>query len=121
MHTHGNVLWAAKVNPTNIDFRADDVYLAYLPFFHVNTQSWAIWTVLGAGGTVVLQPKFSASRFWEVIAQALGDPHLADPVRVQGDRRRADPRAHGRVGVFGLIMPVLDDMARHARRSPPTA
>ncbi len=109
VHTHGNVLWAAKVNPANIDFRADDVYLAYLPFFHVNTQGWAIWTVLGAGGTVVLQPRFSASRFWEVIAahrvthislipfvfKAIG----ADPI----------PDHTVRVGVFGLIMPMLDD------------
>jgi crotonobetaine/carnitine-CoA ligase len=34
-------------------------------FFHVNAQSWSMWTtVLGAGGTIVLLPKFSASRFW---------------------------------------------------------
>jgi crotonobetaine/carnitine-CoA ligase len=29
----------------------------------VNAQSWSIWTTLGAGGTVMLQPKFSASKF----------------------------------------------------------
>ena len=68
VHTHGNVLWSATVNPPNIDFGPDDTYMCYLPFFHINTQGWAMWTVLGAGGTVVLQPKFSASRFWEVIA-----------------------------------------------------
>ena len=56
-------LWAASPllhNPTNIDMVAEDVYLAYLPFFHVNTQSWAMWSTLGVGGTVVLQPKFSS-------------------------------------------------------------
>ena len=51
VHTHANALWAAKVNPTNIDLTPDDVYLASLPFFHVNTQSWAIWSVLGVGST----------------------------------------------------------------------
>lgn len=76
VHTHANALWAAKVNPVNIDFRPDDVYLASLPFFHVNTQSWAIWTVLGTGGTVVLQPKFSASKFWPVIEQ-YGVTHIS--------------------------------------------
>ena len=28
-----------------------------------------MWSTLGVGGTIVLQPKFSASRFWEVIAK----------------------------------------------------
>ncbi len=67
VHTQANALWAARVGPDNIGLRPGDVYLAFLPFFHVNAQSWACWTVLGAGATVVLQPKFSASRFWEVV------------------------------------------------------
>ena len=70
VHTHANALWAARVGPTNIDMHPGGVYLIFLPFFHVNAQSWSMWTtVLGAGGTIVLQPKFSASRFWEVIAK----------------------------------------------------
>lgn len=67
VHTHANALWAARIGPDNIGLHPGDVYLAFLPFFHVNAQSWACWTVLGAGATVVLQPKFSASRFWEVV------------------------------------------------------
>ena len=108
VHTHGNVLWAAKVNPTNIDFRGDDVYLAYLPFFHVNTQSWAIWSVLGTGGTVVLQPKFSASRFWEVIG-AHNVTHISlIPFVFRAIGAEPIPEHTVRVGVFGLIMPMLD-------------
>lgn len=109
VHTHGNVLWAAKVNPTNIDFGPDDTYLCYLPFFHVNTQGWAIWTVLGAGGTVVLQPKFSASRFWDVIA-AHSVTHLSlIPFVFKAIGAEPIPEHTVRVGVFGLIMPMLDD------------
>ena len=109
VHTHGNVLWAAKVNPTNIDFQADDTYLCYLPFFHVNTQGWAIWTVLGAGGTVVLQPKFSASRFWDVIA-AHSVTHISlIPFVFKAIGGEPIPEHTVRVGVFGLIMPVLED------------
>lgn len=109
VHTHANALWAAKVNPVNIDFRPDDVYLASLPFFHVNTQSWAIWTVLGTGGTVVLQPKFSASRFWPVIAQ-YGVTHISlIPFVIKAAFEQGIPEDHTvRVGVFGLIMPVLE-------------
>jgi crotonobetaine/carnitine-CoA ligase len=109
VHTHANALWAAKVNPVNIDFRPDDVYLASLPFFHVNTQSWAIWTVLGTGGTVVLQPKFSASRFWPVIEQ-YGVTHISlIPFVIKAAFEQGIPENHTvRVGVFGLIMPVLE-------------
>ncbi len=109
VHTHGNVLWAAKVNPSNIDFNPDDVYLSYLPFFHVNTQGWAIWTVLGAGGTVVLQPKFSASRFWDVIA-AHSVTHISlIPFVFKAIGAEPIPEHTVRVGVFGLIMPMLDE------------
>ena len=84
VHTHANAVWASRNGPVNIDLRTDDVYLVYLPFFHVNAQSWSIWSTLGVGRTVVLQPKYSASRFWEVVAAPRRHPHLGDPVRVQG-------------------------------------
>ena len=113
VHTHANALWAAKVNPVNIDLQPDDVYLASLPFFHVNTQSWAIWSVLGAGATVVLQPKFSASRFWPVIEEH-GVTHISlIPFVIKAAFEQGIPESHTvRVGVFGLIMPVLDEMLK---------
>lgn len=109
VHTHGNVLWAAKINPTNIDFTPQDTYLCYLPFFHVNTQGWAMWTVLGAGGTVVLQPRFSASRFWDVIAAHEVTHVSLIPFVFKAIGGDPIPEHTVRVGVFGLIMPMLDD------------
>jgi crotonobetaine/carnitine-CoA ligase len=41
------------------------VTLVFLPLFHVNAQGSMLATHW-SGGTVVLQPKFSASRFWAV-------------------------------------------------------
>ena len=113
VHTHANALWAAKVNPVNIEFGADDTYLASLPFFHVNTQSWAIWTVLGAGGTVVLQPKFSASKFWPVI-EKYGVTHISlIPFVIKAAFEQGIPENHTvKVGVFGLIMPVLEQFMK---------
>lgn len=67
VHTHANALWSGKMGTSSMDYRQDDTYLAFLPFFHVNAQSWAFWGTLGVGATVVFQPKFSASRFWDVI------------------------------------------------------
>lgn len=66
VHTHANALWTGRTNSQNLQMNGDDVYLTFLPFFHVNAQAWCFWTSLWAGGTVVLQPKFSASRFWEL-------------------------------------------------------
>jgi carnitine-CoA ligase len=111
VHTHANALWAAKVNPTNIEMVADDVYLAFLPFFHVNTQSWAIWSTLGVGGTVVLQPKFSSSRLWDVIAKHSVTHISLIPFVIKAAFETGIPEDHTvKVGVFGLIMPVLDQM-----------
>jgi crotonobetaine/carnitine-CoA ligase len=111
VHTHANAIWASRLGPRNIDLGPDDRYLIYLPFFHVNAQSWSLFSVLGVGATAVLMPKWSTSRFWEMITRhdithislmpfvfaALGSPEK--------------PKEHTlRVGVFGLIMPDLDRM-----------
>ena len=66
VHTHANVLWGGMTGSQSLAIDESDVYLCFLPCFHVNAQSWTFWTMCWAGGAVVLQPKFSASRFWEV-------------------------------------------------------
>ena len=109
VHTHGNALWAAKVGPQNIDMDEGDVYLIYLPFFHVNAQSWSIWTTLGAGGTVILQPKFSASKFWEVILKHKVTHISLIPFVFKAVAPQPIPDHTVKVGVFGLIMPFLDE------------
>jgi crotonobetaine/carnitine-CoA ligase len=64
--THANALWGAKVNAAHEGLRDDDVHLTFLPLFHCNAQSYSVLASLWAGATVVLQPRFSASRFWDV-------------------------------------------------------
>ncbi len=64
--THANALWGARMCAQNEDLRPDDVHLVYLPLFHTNAQVYSVAAALWAGATVVLQPKFSASRFWPV-------------------------------------------------------
>ncbi len=64
--THANALWGAKVNAAHEDLRPDDVHLVYLPLFHTNAQAYSVLATLWAGGSAVIQPKFSASRFWRV-------------------------------------------------------
>ena len=64
--THANAVWGAEVNVAHMRLRHDDVTLTVLPLFHTNAQSYSMLSTLWAGGTIVLQPRFSASRFWDV-------------------------------------------------------
>ncbi len=64
--THANVLWGARVNALQQRMRADDVSQIFLPLYHVVGLSWCAHSAMWAGGTIVLQPRFSASRYWSV-------------------------------------------------------
>ncbi len=111
VHTHANAIWASRMGPRNIDLGPDDRYLIYLPFFHVNAQSWSFFSVLGAGATAVLMPKWSTSRFWELITRH-GITHISLLPFVFGVFSSPDrPAEHTlRVGVFGLVIAGLEPM-----------
>ena len=63
--THANALWGARIGSQQMKMTEDDVHLVYLPLFHTNAQSYSVLTSLWVGATCVIQPRFSASRFWE--------------------------------------------------------
>ena len=89
VHTHANAVWASRLGPRNIDLGPDDRYLIYLPFFHVNAQSWTFFPVLGVGATAVLTPKWSTSRFWDVVDRQ-GITHISLMPFVMGTLAQAD-------------------------------
>jgi crotonobetaine/carnitine-CoA ligase len=64
--THANALWGAKINATHQDLHAADVHQTYLPLFHTNALAYSMLASLWVGATCVIQPRFSASRFWPV-------------------------------------------------------
>jgi crotonobetaine/carnitine-CoA ligase len=64
--THANALWGARINATHETLRADDVHMVTLPLFHTNAQAYSMLATLWAGATAVVNPRFSASRFWSV-------------------------------------------------------
>ncbi|MEP3050854.1 MAG: AMP-binding protein [Erythrobacter sp.] len=64
--THANALWAGQVGSMHKSLRDDDTALITTPLCHTNAMSWAHLPSLWAGGAIALQPKFSASRFWDV-------------------------------------------------------
>jgi crotonobetaine/carnitine-CoA ligase len=64
--THANALWGGKVNAAHQDLHAGDVHQTYLPLFHTNALAYSMLASLWVGATCVIQPRFSASRFWRV-------------------------------------------------------
>ena len=64
--THANALWGARINAAHEDLHQGDVHQTYLPLFHTNALAYSMLASLWVGATCVIQPRFSASRFWSV-------------------------------------------------------
>ncbi len=64
--THANAIWGAQMNAAHMRLSGDDITQVFLPLFHTNAQSYSMLGSLWVGGTMVVQPRFSASRFWDV-------------------------------------------------------
>ena len=112
VHTHANMLWGARSGSNNLYMKPDDVYLVFLPFYHVNAQAWSIWSVLWAGGTFVLQPRFSASRFWDVSLAYRCTRASMIPFCFKAIWGQAVPEHHYRSWSLGIIMPQIDEHFR---------
>lgn len=64
--THANALWAARLMASRLELTENDRAIVYLPLHHTNALAYAFLSTLWAGGSAVLTPRFSASRFWDV-------------------------------------------------------
>ena len=64
--THANALWGAKINAAHEDLQQGDVHQTYLPLFHTNALAYSMLASLWVGASCIIQPRFSASRFWPV-------------------------------------------------------
>src|SRR5688572_2549720 len=65
--THGNLIANARQIAEWMSFSETDRLLTMMPLFHMNAVSVTTMTALYAGGSTVVAPKFSASRFWDII------------------------------------------------------
>ncbi|HEU4768777.1 MAG TPA: AMP-binding protein, partial [Pyrinomonadaceae bacterium] len=66
--THGNVIANARQISSWLGFTESDRLLTIMPLFHMNAVSVTTLSALYAGGSTVVSPKFSASRFWQIIS-----------------------------------------------------
>jgi long-chain acyl-CoA synthetase len=66
--THGNVIANARQISSWLGFTESDRLLTLMPLFHMNAVSVTTMSALYAGGSTVVSPKFSASRFWQIVS-----------------------------------------------------
>jgi crotonobetaine/carnitine-CoA ligase len=62
--SHRTYALTAEAFPDWMGLEAHDRLLAALPLFHINAQAYSTMGALGAGASLALLPRFSASRFW---------------------------------------------------------
>ena len=66
--THGNLIANARQISEWLAFTKEDRLLTIMPLFHMNAVSVTTMSALYAGGSTVVSPKFSASRFWQIVS-----------------------------------------------------
>jgi long-chain acyl-CoA synthetase len=67
--THGNLLSNAQQIAEWLRLTESDRALIIMPLFHVNALMATAMAALWAGGSIVLTPRFSASRHWETVSK----------------------------------------------------
>lgn len=66
--THGNLIANARQISQWLKFSVEDRLLTIMPLFHMNAVSVTTMSALYAGGSTVISPRFSASKFWNIIS-----------------------------------------------------
>ncbi len=66
--THGNVIANARQISEWLEFTEAERLLTIMPLFHMNAVSVTTMSALFAGASTVVSPRFSASRFWQIIS-----------------------------------------------------
>jgi crotonobetaine/carnitine-CoA ligase len=70
MHSQRSIVTAGEAFVERMYLQPDDRLLCILPMFHVNAICYSLGGTLAAGATLILEPRFSASRFWPVVRES---------------------------------------------------
>ncbi len=107
LFTHANALWGGRVGAAHARYAADDTVLVYGPLFHTQALSWQTLSTFWAGGRIVLLPKFTASRFWEISLRHRCTQTNLLGIMMKTLAEQPVPEHHYRAWQFGLEMPVI--------------
>jgi crotonobetaine/carnitine-CoA ligase len=92
--THGNALWGARQSAIHQNLQAGEVHQVVLPSFHTNARTYSILPTMWVGGSIVLQPRFSASRFWDVAVRNKSSWHSTVPFCLKALSQQPVPDKH---------------------------
>ncbi|PWI07184.1 long-chain fatty acid--CoA ligase [Streptomyces sp. NWU339] len=67
LHSQQSVIAAGESFVERVRLQPHDRVLTILPLFHVNGLLYSVAGALAAGATLLLEPRFSASRFWPTV------------------------------------------------------
>ncbi|MBL3664985.1 AMP-binding protein [Streptomyces sp. M2CJ-2] len=67
LHSQQSVIAAGESFVERVRLQPHDRVLTVLPLFHVNGLLYSVAGALAAGATLLLEPRFSASRFWPTV------------------------------------------------------
>jgi carnitine-CoA ligase len=109
LYTHANALWGARVGASHAHLGPDDVVLVYAPLFHTAALSWQTLATFWVGGTVVLLPKYTASRFWEISLRHRCTHTNLLGITIQTLSAQPVPEHSYRSWQFGREVPALED------------
>lgn len=69
MHAQRTLIGAGEGFVQRMRLQPEDRLLCILPLFHINALFYSLMGALAAGATLILQPRFAASRFWREAAR----------------------------------------------------
>ena len=96
MHSQKSLVMAGEGFVQRMRLQPEERLLCVLPMFHINAIFYSLAGSIAAGATLILEPRFSASRFWEV-AHATGATEINTIAAASGILMRR-PRSEYRPG-----------------------
>src|SRR5687767_1936889 len=97
--THANLMASIRNIAATYALTPEDTSLIVMPLFHVHGLIGATLSTLLTGGTVIVPPSFSATKFWPVVAEHRATWYSAVPTIHQILLSRADADGAPRTGL----------------------
>jgi len=87
----------------------DGIHHTVMPAFHTNARTYSILPTLWIGGTVLLQPRFSASRYWDVALRNKATWASTLPFFCKALMQQPVPKHHFRMWGNAVIYKAIED------------
>lgn len=69
LQPHRTFVLTGEAFPRWLQLTSEDRLFTCLPLTHINAQAYSVMGAIGARASLALEAKFTASRFWEVVAR----------------------------------------------------